>query len=53
VDALDVRLANLYGMGARDTTPYGMKVEDNILHPLMTQLAEQCDYRTCYGASSS
>jgi xanthine dehydrogenase large subunit len=22
-----------------------MKVEDNILHPLMTQLAEQCDYR--------
>ena len=45
VDALDVRLANLYGVGERDTTPYGMKVEDNILHPLMTQLAERCDYR--------
>jgi xanthine dehydrogenase large subunit len=46
VDALDVRLANLYGVDERNTTPYGMKVEDNILHPLMTQLAEQCDYRT-------
>jgi xanthine dehydrogenase large subunit len=45
LDALDVRLANLYGVGQRDTTPYGMKIEDNILHPLMTQLVEQCDYR--------
>ena len=45
LDALDVRLANLYGVGERDTTPYGMKVEDNILQPLMTQLAERCDYR--------
>jgi xanthine dehydrogenase large subunit len=49
LDALDVRLANLYGMAdgenKRDTTPYGMKVEDNILHPLMTQLAERCEYR--------
>ena len=49
LDALDVRLANLYGVAdgenKRDTTPYGMKVEDNILHPLMTQLAEHCNYR--------
>ena len=45
LDALDVRLANLYGVGQRDTTPYGMKIEDNILHPLMTQLVERCDYR--------
>ena len=45
LDGLDVRLANLYGVGERDTTPYGMKVEDNILHPLMTQLAMRCDYR--------
>jgi xanthine dehydrogenase large subunit len=49
LDALDVRLANLYGVAdgenKRDTTPYGMKVEDNILHPLMTQLAERCNYR--------
>lgn len=45
LDALDVRLTNLYGVGQRDTTPYGMKIEDNILHPLMTQLVERCDYR--------
>ena len=46
LDALDVRLANLYGVGERDTTPYGMKVEDNILQPLLQQLANDCDYRT-------
>ena len=50
LDALDVRLANLYGQSGdgkeRDTTPYGMKVEDNILHPLMTELAKRCDYRS-------
>ena len=44
-DALDVRLANLYGLGERDTTPYGMKVEDNILLPLMQRLEKDCDYR--------
>jgi len=45
MDALDVRLANLYGVGERDTTPYGMKVEDNILQPLMERLARDCNYR--------
>jgi xanthine dehydrogenase large subunit len=45
LDAFDVRLANLYGVGERDTTPYGMKVEDNILQPLLQQLANDCDYR--------
>ena len=44
-DALDVRLANLYGIGERDTTPYGMKVEDNILLPVMSSLAKDCGYR--------
>ena len=44
-DALDVRLNNLYGVSERNITPYGMRVEDNILHPLMTQLAQRCDYR--------
>ncbi len=44
-DALDVRLANLYGETERNTTPYGMAVQDNILRPLMTQLAQQCRYR--------
>jgi xanthine dehydrogenase large subunit len=45
VDALDVRLRNLYGIGERDTTHYQMKVEDNILEPLMTRLALTSGYR--------
>ena len=57
-DALDVRLRNVYSeeplagpvpAGSkpmlRDTTHYQMKVEDNILTPLLTLLEKQCDYR--------
>ena len=44
-DPLDVRLANLYGDNERGITPYGMRVEDNILPELITQLAETADYR--------
>lgn len=44
-DALDVRLRNLYGTTERNVTPYGMTVEDNILAPLMAQLAQDSDYR--------
>ncbi|MBA4261859.1 MAG: xanthine dehydrogenase molybdopterin binding subunit [Comamonadaceae bacterium] len=44
-DPLAVRLRNLYGIGTRDTTHYQMKVEDNILEPLMTQLALTSGYR--------
>ncbi|TNF61621.1 MAG: xanthine dehydrogenase molybdopterin binding subunit, partial [Burkholderiales bacterium] len=45
LDALDVRLANLYGIGERNVTHYQMAVEDNILEPLMTTLARSTDYR--------
>jgi len=45
LDPLDVRLRNLYGDAPRNTTPYGMTVEDNILPRLMPQLAADCDYR--------
>ncbi|NBY34220.1 MAG: xanthine dehydrogenase molybdopterin binding subunit, partial [Betaproteobacteria bacterium] len=45
LDPLDVRLRNLYGEAPRNTTPYGMTVEDNILPKLMTQLTKDCDYR--------
>ena len=45
LDALDVRLRNLYGTTERDTTHYGMTVEDNILQPLMTQLEATSSYR--------
>jgi len=44
-DPLDVRLRNLYGITERNVTHYQMKVEDNILQPLMTQLAQTARYR--------
>jgi xanthine dehydrogenase large subunit len=56
-DPLDVRLRNLYSDEViapasataperrRDTTHYQMKVEDNILQPLMQQLAQTARYR--------
>jgi xanthine dehydrogenase large subunit len=45
LDPLDVRLANLYGDAPRNTTHYGMTVEDNIAPALMTTLAQDCGYR--------
>ncbi len=45
LDPLDVRLRNLYGTSERNTTHYGMAVEDNILQPLIAQLAQDCHYR--------
>ncbi|NIC40069.1 xanthine dehydrogenase molybdopterin binding subunit, partial [Aquabacterium sp. A08] len=54
LDPLAVRLRNLYSdapaapgltaSGRRDTTHYQMRVEDNILEPLMTQLADTSRY---------
>ncbi|KQT14336.1 xanthine dehydrogenase molybdopterin binding subunit [Ramlibacter sp. Leaf400] len=44
-DPLDVRKANLYGVGERDVTHYRMKVEDNILGPLISQLERSSAYR--------
>ena len=44
-DALDVRLANLYGRGERDTTHYQMRVEDNILPELLPKLELIAQYR--------
>ncbi len=45
LDALDVRLRNLYGIENRNVTHYQMQVEDNILEPLMTTLAQTSRYR--------
>ncbi|TKC91571.1 xanthine dehydrogenase molybdopterin binding subunit [Trinickia terrae] len=45
LDPLDVRLANYYGIGERDVTPYGQRVEDNILAPLTEELLASSDYR--------
>ncbi|QBK04159.1 xanthine dehydrogenase molybdopterin binding subunit [Hylemonella gracilis] len=57
LDALDVRLRNLYSdevipptsatepVRRRDTTHYQMRIEDNILQPLMGELAKTARYR--------
>ena len=44
LDPLDVRMRNLYGEG-RDSTHYQMRVEDNILQPLLSKLEQSSDYR--------
>lgn len=46
LDALDVRKRNFYGVGERDVTHYQMKVEDNILAPLVGRLEETSGYRS-------
>jgi xanthine dehydrogenase large subunit len=45
LDPLDVRKRNLYGIGERDVTHYQMKVEDNILEPLLSKLELTAHYR--------
>jgi xanthine dehydrogenase large subunit len=45
LDPLDVRLANYYGIGERDVTPYGQRVEDNLLAPLTEALLASSGYR--------
>ncbi|NJM31290.1 MAG: molybdopterin-dependent oxidoreductase, partial [Rhizobiales bacterium] len=44
LDPLEVRRRNLYGQGARDRTPYHMKVTDNILPELIAELEASADY---------
>jgi xanthine dehydrogenase large subunit len=46
LDPLAVRMRNLYGIEERNTTHYQMKVEDNILEPLITTLAGTSGYET-------
>ncbi|MEX3962723.1 xanthine dehydrogenase molybdopterin binding subunit [Paraburkholderia sp. EG286B] len=43
-DPLDVRRANYYGNGERDVTPYGQRVEDNVLAPLTDELLASSRY---------
>ena len=45
LDPLDVRKRNLYGIEERNVTHYQMRVEDNILHPLIDRLERSADYR--------
>ncbi|MBL8319351.1 MAG: xanthine dehydrogenase molybdopterin binding subunit [Burkholderiaceae bacterium] len=46
-DPLAVRRANFYGPssgGERNVTPYGQRVEDNVIHALVDQLVASSDY---------
>ena len=44
-DPLDVRIANYYGSDGRNTTPYHMVVEDNVLPELTDDILKASDYR--------
>jgi xanthine dehydrogenase large subunit len=46
LDALDVRRRNLYQIESRNTTHYQMKIEDNILAPLLLKLELLEQYRS-------
>ncbi|HWP12029.1 MAG TPA: molybdopterin cofactor-binding domain-containing protein, partial [Ramlibacter sp.] len=45
LDPFDVRMRNLYGVHERNVTHYQMKVEDNILQPLLSKLEQTSQYR--------
>ena len=45
MDPLDVRKRNLYGVTERNITHYQMRVEDNILEPLLTKLEQTSSYQ--------
>jgi len=45
LDPLAARQANLYGLHKRNTTPYQMVVEDNMLHELIEELEQCSDYQ--------
>ena len=59
LDPLAVRQANFYGTTSNNVTPYGQVIDDNILHPLVAQLAQHCGYAArrqaiaVYNASST
>jgi xanthine dehydrogenase large subunit len=44
-DPLDVRRANLYGIGERNLTHYGQAVEGNVLPAILDRLEHTSDYR--------
>ncbi|MEO8021621.1 xanthine dehydrogenase molybdopterin binding subunit [Polaromonas sp.] len=45
LDPFDVRMRNLYGISERNVTHYQMKVEDNILAPMLSKLEQTSGYR--------
>jgi xanthine dehydrogenase large subunit len=53
IDALLVRRRNLYGSAPRNSTPYGMVVEDNILPQLLSSLEHSSQYQERKRASTA
>ena len=45
MDALDVRKNNFYDNSSDNITPYGQKVEDNVIHELVAELEASSDYQ--------
>jgi len=45
LDAYDVRITNLYGVGKRNVTPYGQVFDKNHLPEIFSTLAEKSDYK--------
>jgi xanthine dehydrogenase large subunit len=45
LDAFDVRMRNLYGVGERNVTPYGQQFDRNHLPEIYATLAAQSQYR--------
>lgn len=44
LDPLAVRKKNMYGIGERNTTPYGMQIDHNILPTLIDELEQSSQY---------
>lgn len=44
LDPLAVRRRNFYGIGERDVTHYGQKIEDNVIGDIVDQLEAEADY---------
>ena len=44
-DPLEVRRVNFYGVDERNTTPYGQKIEDNIIHEIVDRLENDAKYQ--------
>jgi xanthine dehydrogenase large subunit len=53
LDALAVRRRNLYDLEERNTTHYGMQVEDDILPPLLSKLEQTAQYQSRRAAISA
>jgi xanthine dehydrogenase large subunit len=55
-DALDIRRLNFYGRTGeegRNTTQYGQKVTDNVIHELVAELEQSSDYRARKAAAAA